>query len=539
MLITTTGIKQIDSFHEYKSPKDYYYYYNGLFFLRGKKAGLESVKELAKTYESTNQIDFEKLYGAFSFVIKDPNGKITIFSDNSNMHCVYYSKESLSSSFLENINYLTKNQKVNFNDESLTEFYTLGNVYFGKTLIEEISVSKSSDLFIIENNKLIKTDKNINSIEEKSTINNPIEFLNDVAFALSEEKTCIALTGGYDSRLLFSGLGDKIDITPTISGNKYDSKDISIASKIAGILGKKMYVVETPKPEINNTLIYHQFKIADGMINFFDDYKVRWNIFREKLKEDGFKFHISGDGGVLHKDWEWLQDFPFYNKKRTDIKRYYYHRIAFNYRENNIGGRLKNNLNGQEERFLKELSKYKKETNTETYDSLYNYVNGNRKLQYNISAKEFSSYAPLQEIDWVRYSYDLPRKKRYFNFFIRGMTSKLNKEIAQEVTNWGTTASNEWSFILRDYFVEARNYSIKGLRLIGRKVFKKTLFIEKVIDWTIFDEFRELDIIDQAIDNCIKMEILSPSTTKNELTNEQISRVTHIHLLAKYMQNTN
>ena len=79
-------------------------YVDGLFYVYGKKAGLESVEWMYNQILVTGCIPFEELRGAFSCVLERQN-VITVFCDNSNMHCFYYSDRFLSSHFLKCVEY--------------------------------------------------------------------------------------------------------------------------------------------------------------------------------------------------------------------------------------------------------------------------------------------------------------------------------------------------------------------------------------------------------------------------------------------------
>jgi len=48
------------------------YYYSGTVFVRGMKAGEESIIALAKEFETTGSIPFKKLFGSFNCVISQP-----------------------------------------------------------------------------------------------------------------------------------------------------------------------------------------------------------------------------------------------------------------------------------------------------------------------------------------------------------------------------------------------------------------------------------------------------------------------------------
>lgn len=542
MLISLdSGVLNTKGFVRFNREDGYQFLLNGLLFMKGLKAGEQSIAKMADEYLNTGKIPFDALYGAFSCVIIHPNNDIIAFSDNSNMHCFYYTDKAISNSFIKLIEHTsdTTSKKLEFDDESICEFYTLGNIYFGKTFFKGITATNSSKYIYMHDKEISIHRKEIEDISGDSTIDNPLNFMKEIAYSISDNSVCLGLTGGYDSRMLFSGMHKYIDLNPTISGNNEDAKDIIIADRIAQIANKKLNVIKTEPPIIDDNSIIEQFIESDGMQNFISNERYRWTTYRRELMNQGCRYHLSGDGGVLHKDWEWMQDIPFYNLKNTNIKRYYRQRIASQYKENNLGARLEEVAKNQEHKFIKQLEYYKKETNTRSYDFLYNYVHGNRIYSYNLSGEKFSSYAPLQELDWVRYSYHLPRIKRFFNNHIRLITTEANPKMAKLKTSHGTTASSQKMLIAFDVFVQLRNYFMKALRLAGRKIFKKTFFIENIVDWSIFEELKKLKIMDEALEYCIKSSFIAPQTKLENLSNHQLGTIIHIYLLAYKAKLTN
>lgn len=535
MLISAKDrILNTNNFIHLQMDNGYEFYLNGLLFMKDTKAGKASLAKISDQYRSTGKIPFEKLYGAFSCVIIHPNKDMIMFSDNSNMHCFYYSDNAISSSFIELIEYISDktSTRLEFNDESICEFYTLGNVYFGKTFFKGLNATDSSKYISIHDNEISICEKGIEDISGKTTINNPLDFMKEIAYSISDDDVCLGLTGGYDSRMLFAGINKYAKLNPTISGNNENAKDITIAKKIAQITNNELNFVKTDRPTIDDNSIIRQFIESDGMLNYISDARYRWTTFRKELKRQGYRYHLSGDGGVLHKDWEWMQDIPFYNLKNTNIKRYYRQRIASQYKDNNLGSRLVRIARNQEKNFIERLEYFKKETNTQSYDFLYNYVHGNRIYSYNICDENFSSYAPLQELNWVRYSYHLPRKERFFVNHMRKTITEANPKMANLKTSHGTTASKQKMFIVSDAFVQLRNYFMKGLRLAGRKIFKKTFFIEKIVTWSIHDEIKKLKISDDALQYCIEASFIDSQTRLDNLTKQQLGSIIHIYLLA-------
>jgi hypothetical protein len=75
------GFINTEGFEEVRY-KEYTFYYSGILYLRGKKAGRESVLAVAKEYEATGVIPFIKIYGAFYLIISKPDGETIFFTDS-------------------------------------------------------------------------------------------------------------------------------------------------------------------------------------------------------------------------------------------------------------------------------------------------------------------------------------------------------------------------------------------------------------------------------------------------------------------------
>ncbi len=79
------------------------------------------------------------------------------------------------------------------------------------------------------------------------------------------------------------------------------------------------------KPKITEDYLYQLFRYNQTFLSF--NSSIRIEGFTRYRKQKGYNIRVTGDGGVLHKDWWWTQDFPFYNKKKVDLNRFYRQRI--------------------------------------------------------------------------------------------------------------------------------------------------------------------------------------------------------------------
>lgn len=508
---------------------------DGIIFAYGKKCGEETIKWLLEMLSRKEKIPFEELHGAFTCAIKTDK-KTVVFTDNSNMHCAYYSDDVISNSYLNVIEVeASLGRKMEFDPNVICEYITMGNIYNNKTFFKEIQLLDSRKVAVIENGGISINDKEIGDIDEKSTIVSLNDFFDKISYSISEKHVCQALTGGYDSRLVYACVSTKIEDHVAISANVIKHADVEYARKTAEANDDELDIITIDKPAIDEDTFFDVLKESDGMIPLDIDGYMRLRTFKRKLSEN-YNLHLTGDGGVLHKDWEWMQDLPFYKKKKSNPRKFYRQRLFYINNSDHIGEKLHKAYRRQEDHFVSLMKKMEKKYNTQSYDSWYYYISGNRRVYYNCNPIEnFVSYAPLMELDVVRYSYSLPRLERFFYNSMRKTISRENKKVARVITNYGTTASNEVKYLVRDAFFQAIDYIKKGCRLIGRRLFKKSLFVEPIIDWSLEHEVRNSTYACNALEYSIKEGYIKDSISQKELSYSELQRIIHVYFLQDYV----
>jgi len=509
-------------------------FYNGLFFVRGKRAGLSSIEYLADSYELCGIIPFKEFYGAYSIIILSKQDNTAIcFTDNSNMHCLFISDYAVSSSFLALVRIEVRKRRTStvLNYDSLYQYYAFGKIYGRETLVDSIRQSSSNCYYKIDQGEIKELEKGIGAIGDAPTIQSYGAFFYDLCLALSDSRIALTLTGGYDSRFIFAFLKNRINIDVFISGNNYRNKDILIAKRIAKLLGKPIDVVDVRQPLIDEDFLRQEFFKYDGLLPFYraDDIRIRG--FQENRCEKGYHYLLTGDGGVLHKDWEWLQDLPFYNKKYVNLRRFYRQRIAYEENLSNMGPVLLEKKDKTEEAIMKTIRQLRQDNNTKSYDYLYYYFTGNRQLNYNFSFNDMHLYAPLTEFELVKYSYNLPRMKRFFYNSMRECVTKEDKVLARIPTNYGTTESSEPLYLCRDVFFQLVQYSEKAIRLLSRTIFKKSVFVTSPMKWETYSQIRSLKITNMALEYCKDIGVVDSRTTLTGLTERQVGVILHTYYL--------
>jgi hypothetical protein len=506
--------------------------FRGFVYVPGKKAGQESAAEIARLFSESGKVPFSIIRGSYSYIIRRDDGDVIVFSDNSNQHVCYVSDGFISDSFEEILrSEYMRDSELLFDMESVCEYLSLGRTFFDKTFVEGIAMLSAWAFILIKNGEAEIFDKRIGDIDAGSTVPNGGAFFADLAHSLADYKISSALTGGYDSRMVYCCMLNRVDVSPCLCSNFDSDREKAIAQRVASATGKRLDVIHTPKPEVSDEFLLEQLKENDFILPNTVESNYVTAYLRQKMTEDGFRIHLTGDGGVLHKDWEWMQDLPFYHRKHTDLRRFYRQRIAAVDDGKYLGERLKQIYISQEERFVEVLKKYVKSTNTQSYDSLYFWTTGNRAVYYNMNDGRIPRYAPLDELDFVKYSYGLPRGKRFFYSRMRETTTEENAEAARIPTVYGTTASSEPLYIIRDVSFQFIDYGRKALLMLGRKLLNRNLFGAEIEDWSLEDEIRETETAKAAVLFAVEKKIVSPEAAAAPLNYRFLLRVIHIFLL--------
>ena len=527
MIIKNNGDLSIQKFSIY-STKNNTYYYSGLIWTPGILSGLDTVKYLDQIYTEKSIIPFNSLLGAFIIVIVSSKNEVIAFTDNSNMRSIYYNDNSVSSSLLE----IAKHCSSSVNDRYAVEYLLNGNISFGKTLFYEIKNIRYSEYIVVKNMKIAIIDKGIGDITKKSMFNDINDFFDNLAYSIKNRRVTLSLTGGYDSRMVYACLYKKVKVSPFISGDNLKNPDLIYAKKVAKSVDDSLEIISMGKPEISTDAISKLLKFSDCTQEYLKDGFIRVFDFLEKRKQSDFDLYISGDGGPRHKDWYWIQDWPFYNKKKTNLDKFYKQRIELVHVDYPLSDQYQKHTGIIKSDIINNLKKITKETNTKSYDSFgFEMLGYTNKMIYNNFSKVIDSYAPLWEIELVRHSYNLPRKKRIRNYSMRDATTKASKEIAKIRTVYGPSASTEYKFLFQDTFLWGVDYIKKVIRLFSRKIIKKSLFVTNPTTWSIKTDIYKNPYLKEAILYAKKKNYIDNDVDYKELPSSLVTRIVELYLI--------
>lgn len=514
------------------------FHWIGFIYLPGVIAGEKTIVQLAARLQ---QMPIEQavidLKGHYFLAIIDPGNKKTYaMIDHSGMFQAYYSSDCISTSFLE----LAKREHLDaadLNKEKVVEFIQLGNIFENRTFFDAINgIAYNEILSFDADGQIKKNPKNLLPLTDIDPEFSFISYFEELCESLEEQSISADITGGIDSRLIVAMLDHfSLHYELAISGEK-KHPDVIIARKIADSLNHDLLWTPHDLSSLEQAIPL-LFKICDGL---YDPLKYhRLSIHQQKRKSRGAGVLLSGMGGELYKDFWWLQDLPFYNKKEPDISRLFYSRIWPTKCPHTLFGaeyhELSQNL---PQRLIGDLSKYQTNRNTTTYDLIYYYFKmqafGARMITNNNCF--FPHYAPLLERDVVRFGINLKRTDRFFNQFHRKIMTDIHPQLAKiDTTEGGMSVSSERMRIFRDSLLYGYDKSLRLTKKIGQKVLNKT-YLQPVVDNAeLYLALRKLPLTLHYIDIAKDIGVIQKDVHVDQIQNNHIGSFIAIGMLTEHL----
>jgi len=470
---------------------------NGVVYVPGRKEGAESIEYFLELYRKESRFCFECLRGAYSLVIVQEN-RVIVFGDNSCMKGFFVSYDAVGSNFEEMV---VRKDNLQIDEMGICEYLTLIRGGFSaKTYIEGIEHSDYRKYYLFENGEVYINEKMIREIDDYTDIVDfdVDHFFRDVEYAFSNKKVVCALTGGYDSRLVSTMMNRNVSVDTFVSGDNLASSEIKYAQMVAEAGKYNFRILDTNYVDVTDEYIVEHIKENGSYCVQMGTGDMRIDSFMRQLKKEGYELLLDGNAGDMHKSFWFTQEFPFFLKKRTDYKKFY--RMRMESVPTCLGSYVRDSLQEMKEY---EYSKMKQLISEYAWESCMKF--GWYSDWYNMVAKNANRvcpqiYSPLQEIDLVRYSFKMGYKGKKMNKFFRKYISEGNIDVARVKTIYGTTASVELKYLLKDYFAQGLRYGIQMVRYVIRKFFRKSLFISNVNSRNIEQEVRETNIAKQAVE---------------------------------------
>lgn len=421
-------------------------HWDGLIYINGVPSGESSVAVFLDEARAAGiQSACIQLKGIFFMALEDlDSGDLYAWVDNSGLYRAYHSDSKVSTSFLSLVEDLGLSVS-DLDPEAVVEFLHIGCVFADSMMFPKIRKIPADGIVVMprDTGQVLHLKKSIPHLHAPhgsatGTFDALDEFFRGLASSLANRKVSVDLTGGVDSRLIALFLRRHgLDIEAAISGGSSDFEDVVLSENVASAMGIRWHstiqAIDTLESQLEEC-----FSATEGLTDILYYHRLL-QLQKDRIAR-GADTLISGIGGELFKDYWWIQDFPFYSRRIANMGRLLATRVMpFRPMEGAFSGEFELAGRDLRKRMNNDLSKYRLDTNTRTYDNIY----------FNCIATDMggpmltahSAYlaccAPYLDLDVARVGFHLPRHERFFNMVQRRMLTKLDPYIAALPTSEG------------------------------------------------------------------------------------------------------
>lgn len=525
-----------DNLHCFEN-EDYKICWVGLFYTAGSLAGRASITKLAADLRSNNLQQLAAHFrGVFMLLVEDKrSSKHYMLVDNSGMFHVFCSSSGISTSFLE-LATAQGSRAGDLDPETVVEFLHFGYVSFGRTLLKNIVKLEPEQIACISRTGISFIPKALPSFDSQPP-RSLVDLLGDFTSSVAAERVSVDLTGGMDSRTLVSILHYLgLDFEVAVRGKDTDP-DVQIGTEVAKAMGKQLHVCYSRVDDLESQLP-NVLNICDGLLDIIKSYSAL-QLQRERVQR-GITLMLSSNGGELYRDDWWLQDFPFYARKKANVERFCTYRLLFKEPDHSfLAGHYREISRGYRQRLLKDVSRYIVPGNTQTYDRIVfqfrirdlvgRYVTNHTHL--------LRCYPPFVERDALIVGYNLPRSKRLFDYYVRKtVTACLPGAASIRTTRGNVTMSGEWLGMVKDLYKYSNDKLTRVKRSLEQKYLKRYYSSRGKLDVALeppqlFPALRRSEYIKAAVARLKEAAILNDDLRTEELKNEYLGTVLTLGLV--------
>ena len=536
MIVHGSGIEQIDAHIRKLETPTHTLYWEGLVFKDGLPAGAPSLQSFVRELSNLAGASTSLRGVYFVAVRENSSGDTYVFGDQTGRFHLFASEPAVSTSLLD----LGVNDRLTFSDvdhQAVVDFLTYGYLTFGRTLSSKIRRLQPDQIARVRKGAAVEfLHRPVRDISEPPQYSVD-DILRNLAGAVNEEKVSVDLTGGIDTRLIAITLdyyGMKFEVAH--AGTRGNT-DMAIAEVVAAALGREL-VVTYHDPTNFESVLPELFRTCDGLLDISKDH-LGLQMQHERLAR-GITLVIAGDGGPLHKDQNWLQDFPFYARRKPNVQKFCNYRVApvvANYAL--FSDHYADLARTYRQRALEFINRHVVPGNTQTYDQVYFHLNAPDSLGRFASnhAGMVDVYSPLCERDAVAYSYHLPRTQRFFNNFHRNSMTRLNPRVARiRTTEGGISGSSEWSKVAADFARYAVDKMSRVQKKLNQRFFNKPYRHEVPIDPRLYDNIRNCSTMRDAVADLRDRGVLNPQISLKDIPNGSLGSILTLHLTIEHLE---
>jgi hypothetical protein len=515
--------------------------WTGAVFIPGEPIGEGSVRRFAEAIEREGISEAStRLAGQFFVAVQDKRrGTCCAFIDRGGIFDAFRSGSAISTSFLD----LASREGLSagdLNEDAVVEFVNVGYICrAGRTFFPAISKIRSSEVltFSEDGSTQVLCARDV-AIDRASEDFNVLRFFAKLVSSLRGTHVSVDLTGGTDSRLMAAMLDHfGLEFETAVSGWDRHSREIEVAAGAADALAHPFYPTIHRADDLEAQL-ERLLVIGDGLLEIFGFHRVL-QLYDERVSR-GVQLVVNSNGGELCKDFWWVQDFPFYSRRKSNIARLVGMRmLPVTVNKGIFSGRYAEANSHLRENLIRDFSQYTLATNSQTYDHIYFACRMEARAGRDITSvcSLIPSYAPLLELDMVRHGFHLPRGDRFFEKWHRRHLTRINPRLAKMRTTsgGGTTMSSDRRDMLLDVGRYVTNMSKRLARKLAERWLRRVMQPSGQDHPDLWPKVRSLAVTAEAIDRLISQGVLSPDVSRERLTNAQLGRLVVVAMLMKHL----
>lgn len=517
--------------------------WRGLIYELGQAPGLATVQRYLSALQASEGSLLERvrtafcgpgrgLRGQFLLLVEDEaTGERCAFIDHAGMFKACRAGDCLSVDYLSLVDHLGQGPG-DFSLRGAVEFLNLGHVCQRRTLTDGVSHLGMEELLSWDpQGRFQVLDKGLGGLESPPALG--LEpYFEGLALSLANETVSVDLTGGFDSRLVAALLSHAgLDFEVSLSGRP-ENADYSLAQKAADALGKSLnFHVHDPTDAVERLPELFEYLDGHGDLMPYDRIQ-QWQAAKEQR---GISFTVSGAGGENFNDFWWLQDFPRYGKKSSNLARLYDLRMCSSpIPLGHLALEAVEESRRLRERRLNELSVYLRGSNTQTYDSTFTLqrmpVLAGRSLT-STTMNRLPVVAPLLDWDLASLAYQLPKRQRILRRYHREWLSRLNPTLADcASTNRVSTAwSRKAAFLDPPRYVA--DLSLRLANKLSTRFLARGFLHDSPDDPTLRPQIRRSAVAARLIQRCVDGGILSQTMGPETVRSGDVGRLLCMGLL--------
>jgi hypothetical protein len=502
--------------------------WKGFLYIPGCLFGIESAAffcDILRTFPIQTAVT--RLRGCFFAELFDKREKTTFyFTDNSGMHKAYHSNNIVNTSLID----IARELMMEDNDiaiDSIIEYLINGYLPSNKSFFRNVRKLDYKTILKVDMSGTVQViTKSLFPITFKISRNNLLDNLNHFFDCIKDENISIDITGGFDTRLLVSAaLKRGVDFhlgTTGMAGNP----DMEIAKQIAQLIGKPILAFEHDINDLENE-IDCILKESHGELDPITYHRLyKYNLHR---KQNGATVAVSGAGGELYTDMFWIQDFPFYWSKKSNIDRLYSMRLEPIINENLFEESTVQTISDIKSRTIELLKmNYQADRNTRTYDNIryFHWAHNYQADILTMNNNYICQYSPLREFTNANFGYHLARRERFYHRFHRKAITSLCPELAKVKTIYGITASSDFHNLVFD----APFYLVEKMK---KYITYKFQSYPEVNNPIIFEKARELPETKASLDMLKNLKVLKKKVSLDDMPDKYLGRMLAVRNVLK------